>query len=325
MKKILFIATGGTIACESTSAGLAPQLTTDDLIRAMPQLSGMCDIDAVQPFCLDSTNMSPNEWSTIAQLISTRYSDYDGFVIAHGTDTLGYAAAAISCMVQGSGKPIILTGSQKSIIREDTDARRNLYDAFRVAADGRLGGVAVVFCGRIIDGSSAVKLHTRDYDAFRSINMEQLGTVDDSGISLLCDTSHDGAPLFMCRMTTDVTVIKLIPAMEPMLLAYAAERSRVLIIEGFGTGGFPDYGEKAFERIISDLVMNGTIVVMTTQVLEGGCDMSLYEVGREVCKRYNIIEAKGMTTEYASMRAMWALAYSCSVEEFRELFLKEVI
>ncbi len=327
MKKILFIATGGTIACERTAEGLAPKLGSADLLRHVPSLAELCEIDAVQPFSLDSTNMSPNEWIAVAELISSSYAEYDGFVISHGTDTLGYGAAALSCMIQGSGKPIILTGSQKPIDASLTDAKSNLYDAFNVAVDGRLGGVAVVFGGRIIDGRCAVKCHTRRLDAFRSIDRLQLGHVGYEGMVLDAEgsaefTAHDGAPLFLCRMNTAVSVIKLIPAMDTAILDCAAERSRVLIIEGFGMGGFPDYGKAEFEQKIAELVMNGVIIIMTTQVMEGGCDMSVYEVGKSVAERYHIIEAKGMTTEYASMRAMWSLAYASSTEDFKELFLR---
>lgn len=328
MKKILFIATGGTIACVETENGLSPQLSSDALLRAVPELSELCDVDAVQLFSLDSTNMTPTEWRTVAERISADYADYDGFVISHGTDTLGYAAAALSCMIQGSGKPIILTGSQQPMGAEESDARPNLRDAFRVAADGRLGGVAVVFGGRIIDGRCAVKAHTWKFDAFRSINRDELGFVDQmNGIVLYEEsaaefTSHDSAPLFLCRMDTAVGLVKFIPAMDAGILDYVAERCRVLIIEGFGKGGFPDYGKGQLEQKLAELALGGVIVIMTTQVLDGGSDISAYEVGKAAAERLGVIDAGQMTTEYATMRAMWSLAYASSTEDFRELFLR---
>lgn len=327
MKKILFIATGGTIACADTENGLAPELTSEALLRCLPDLAQLCEIATAQPFSLDSTNMSPSEWGAVAELISARYGEYDGFVISHGTDTLGYAAAALSCMIQGSGKPIVLTGSQQPMSAAETDAKTNLSDAFKVAVDGRLGGVIVVFGGRIIDGRCAVKSHSWKFDAFRSVNRDELGFINHmNGLVLNVEsaeelTTHDSAPLFLCRMNTAVGLVKLFPAMDAGVLDFVAERSRVLIIEGFGMGGFPDYGKGEFRQKIEELMLGGVIVIMTTQVHEGGSNLSVYEVGR-AAEKLGVIDAAQMTTEYAVMRAMWALAYASSTEDFKELFLR---
>ena len=129
MKKILLIATGGTIASRPTDNGLAPELLAGDILRCVPALAELCRIDAVQPMNIDSTNMAPDCWLALTQCLREHYNDYDGFVITHGTDTMAYTACALSYLVQGSAKPIVLTGSQKSIYVEDTDARRNLFDA----------------------------------------------------------------------------------------------------------------------------------------------------------------------------------------------------
>lgn len=321
MKKILFIATGGTIACAPTENGLAPEATAQALLDYVPELRGMCEITAQQPFSLDSTNMSPREWTELARIVQYSYTDYDGFVIAHGTDTLSYAAAALSCLIRNADKPIIMTGSQKPMQADSSDAPRNLYDAF-LAACSDFCGVGVVFCGRLIDGRCARKIHTVNADAFASIGMPQAGEIRN-GIVTLRNSSSEDIPIFFNRMNTAVSLIKLIPALDPDILDFAVEKSSVLIIEGFGAGGFPDYGDKAFERKIAQLVLSGITVIMHTQVPEGSCNMSLYEVGRNVAKKYGIIEAKNMTTEMAVMKAMWALAYSDSRDTFRELFLSE--
>ncbi len=323
MKKILFIATGGTIACEETAAGLTPECSAAGLLAAVPAISGLCEISAVQLFNLDSTNMSPREWTELAVEIQRSYSDYDGFVVSHGTDTLAYAAAALSCLIQGSAKPIVLTGSQLPMGADGSDAPRNLRDAFLTACSD-ICGIAVVFCGRIIDGRCAKKIHTRDFDAFRSMGREDIGCIRDGFVTLTEEQNPDVAPIFFNRMNTAVSVVKLIPALDPSILDFAAQNGRAVIIEGFGTGGFPDYGGREFEQKIAELTLSGVIVIMTTQVLEGGCDMSLYKVGREAQKKYRIIEARRMTTEMAAMKAMWALAFAYSSEDFQELFLREI-
>ena len=114
-KKILLIGTGGTIASEMGESGLTPELTSEQLLRYIPDISGICQVDCVQLFSLDSTNIQPKHWARIAEAIRSSYREYDGFVVSHGTDTMAYTAAGLSYLVQGSPKPIVLTGAQKPI------------------------------------------------------------------------------------------------------------------------------------------------------------------------------------------------------------------
>lgn len=321
MKKILFIATGGTIACTAEQGGLTPKISAGELLSAVPALNGMCEIEAIQPFSLDSTDMRPSNWVRLAQEIKEHYSDFDGFVIAHGTDTLAYAAAALSCLIRNSPKPIVITGSQKPLAQNGSDAPRNLLDAFAVACS-ECSGVMAVFGGRIIRGSSAVKIHTTDFDAFRSINAPQLGTIDGGAVNWLEPHFSEGAPVFFSRLDSAVALIKLTPAMPPELLDFAAEHCRVLVLEGFGMGGIPDYGGAEYESRLGRLVMAGVQIIAATQVICGGSNLSVYGVGARL-KKFGVIEAGGMTTEFAVMKAMWALAYSTGSEDFRELFCRE--
>ena len=140
MKKILFLATGGTIASRPSAAGgLAPAITSQELLSFVPELAQLCQIDAVQLCSLDSTNVGPEQWLSMVVTIRDAYDRYDGFVIAHGTDTMSYTAAALSYLIQNSAKPVVLTGSQKSIYNRDTDARNNLYRAFLYACGAQKG------------------------------------------------------------------------------------------------------------------------------------------------------------------------------------------
>ena len=133
MKNILLIATGGTIASKKTERGLAPAISAEDLLQFVPELKDLCHIDTIQLFDLDSTNITPDHWLLMKDTIRENYDNYDGFVISHGTDTMAYSAAALSYLIQHSPKPIVLTGSQKSIYNRDTDARTNLSHAFQYA------------------------------------------------------------------------------------------------------------------------------------------------------------------------------------------------
>ena len=129
-KNILLIATGGTIASKKSDNGLKPQISPEELMQYIPQVKDICDFHAVQLINLDSSNMEPKHWKMMVHTIRENYEKYDGFVIAHGTDTMAYTAAALSYMIQNSKKPIVITGAQKPIDLEITDAKSNLLDSF---------------------------------------------------------------------------------------------------------------------------------------------------------------------------------------------------
>ena len=154
-KRILLIATGGTIASRYTERGLSPQISGNELLQYIPEVETFCRIDAIQPFSLDSTNVKWEQWLILAALIRDHYSSYDGFVICHGTDTMAYTAAALSYLVQHSAKPIVVTGAQRPIDLPDTDARTNLLDSVRFASDPRAHDVCIVFGGMVIAGTRA--------------------------------------------------------------------------------------------------------------------------------------------------------------------------
>ena len=177
MKKILLIATGGTIASMPTEQGLAPGLTSRELLETVPELSGVCEIDTLQLFNLDSTNMCHVQWLEIARTIRERYAQYDGFLITHGTDTMAYGAAVLSYLIQQSPKPVVLTGAQRSISQRDTDARENLLNAAIYAADEGAQGVRIVFDGKVIEGTRATKIRTKSYAAFSSMDYPEVAVV----------------------------------------------------------------------------------------------------------------------------------------------------
>ena len=302
MKKILLITTGGTIACADTNEARAPENGAKRLLERLGALPNNMEITSVSPFCLDSTDMSPKEWTQLAVLVRENYGQYDGFVITHGTDTLGYAAAALSCLIQNSKKPIVLTGSMLPMTSENSDAPKNLSDALAFATNENAHGVVVAFDGKIIDGRFAVKVDTKSVSAFESVN-EHEKTV--------------GETRFFDKMDARISVIRLVPGVEPPIIS---ENTRAVLILGFGTGGLPMYG--GWEKWLEKLVSRGVYVIMSTQVLRGGSKLDLYEVGARISAGYPVIDAGKMTAEYATMRAMWALAYSDDFDGFRRIFLQ---
>ena len=195
MKRVLMIGTGGTIASEMTGAGLVPELTTDQFLKYVPAVRELCDVTCRQVCNIDSTNMSPAYWLEIARAIREAYSSFDGFVVCHGTDTMAYTAAALSYLVQQGPKPIVLTGAQRSIDEDTTDAKVNLLDALRFACSGE-SGVCIVFGSHVIAGTRARKSRTKSYNAFTSLNFPDLASVHESRVVRYIPYEPQGEPVF---------------------------------------------------------------------------------------------------------------------------------
>ncbi len=211
MKKILFIATGGTIASKKTENGLTPQITPEELLSYIPEVEGLCEITAVNPFNLDSSNVVPENWSTLVKVVKEHYEDYDGFVIAHGTDTMAYTAAALSYMIQNSEKPIVITGAQRPINLDITDAKTNLSDSFYYACDDASQGVQIVFDGKVIAGTRAKKVRTKSYNAFSSIDFPYLAVIQDRRIlRYLPMLPYEKPVRFYENLSDNVFLLKLI-------------------------------------------------------------------------------------------------------------------
>lgn len=147
-RRILIIATGGTIASERTPYGLIPAMTPEQLLSYLPELGKEIEINTISLFSIDSTNMMPDNWVAISEAIRAAYDDYDGFVVCHGTDTMAYSAAAVSYLIQNSPKPIVFTGAQKPMGSEITDAKTNLRDSIIYASDEESYGVQIVLTVR---------------------------------------------------------------------------------------------------------------------------------------------------------------------------------
>ena len=319
MKKILWIGTGGTIASEMSEDGFRPGLTSEQLMKYVPGLAGKCAIDCVQPFNLDSTNIGPEHWLRMASIVRESYDLYDGFVITHGTDTMAYTAAALSYLIQGPGKPVVLTGAQKPIGSEITDSRKNLYDAFCCASGDEISGVVLVFNGKVILGTRARKTRTKSFEAFESINYPEIAAVDDWRITCYIGESRVDRPVFYDKLGREVLLLKLIPGMPEDALAWMLDNSDVLVVESFGVGGLPD----GMRRLINGRYRCGT-VIMTTQVQNEGSDISVYSVGSSLKSSGAVLETFDMTTEAVCAKAMWILGQTRDRAEMERLFFTEI-
>ncbi len=323
-KHILLIATGGTIASAMGDCGLSPSLASEELMHHVPEVRDICNISTVQLYNLDSTNMKPAHWLSIAEYIKEVYGLYDGFVITHGTDTMAYASAMLHYLIQSSPKPVVLTGAQIPISQRDTDARENLTSAFAYAADDGASGVHIVFNGKIIAATRARKTRTKSFNAFSSIDYPEIGFVRGRTVKYYINENITDPVRFYTEIDPAVTVVKLIPGMRADILDYVAERYHAVIIESFGVGGIPYYENDEFIEKIEHLIRKGVRIVMTTQVPHEGSDMSVYQVGLSIKETYKLPEAYDLTTEAVVAKVMWALPQTKTAEEFASLFLAPV-
>lgn len=326
MKRILMLGTGGTIACKRTENGLKPLITSREILSYVPDSREFCEIDSQQIFNIDSTNIQPSHWITIAATIEEAYEQYDGFVITHGTDTMAYTAAALSYLIQNSGKPIVITGSQKPIDMENTDARTNLADSLRFASCNKAHNVNIVFDGKVIAGTRGKKERTKSYNAFSSINFPNVAIVQDDHVIFYLDDKDrcQKQVRFYHQLDSNVGLLKLIPSMDASLLDYMAEHFHGVIVESFGVGGLPSYEKGDYYRAVARWTGLGKTVIMTTQVTNEGSNMSVYEVGKNIKQEFGLLEAYDMTLEAAITKIMWILGQTRDPEKIRLMFYETI-
>ena len=325
MKRILLIATGGTIASKESGEGLSPALEPDVLLEAVPEIRKFCQPDAVQILNIDSTNLQPENWIQMVQVIRDNFERYDGFVITHGTDTMAYTASALSYLIQNPDKPVVLTGSQKPIGYGISDAKKNLTDSFVLACEEGMAGVYLVFDGKAIFGTRARKIKSKSYDAFESVNHPAAALIYDGRVvRYFAPQVRPGGPVFYDRVRPSVFLLKLIPGMDPDILEYVGARYDVIVIESYGVGGVPFVDRRNFLTEVEKLAGQGKIVVVTTQVLFEGSDMGVYAVGKKVLDFPTLLQSYDMTVEAVVTKMMWLLGETQEGEEIRRRFYKPV-
>ena len=324
MKRILVIATGGTIACRSTENGLVPQINMEEFLNYVPRIHELCELHAIQQMNLDSTNMQPKHWIEIMKAVKENYERYDGFVILHGTDTLAYTAAALSYLIQNSQKPIVLTGAQKPIDQDISDAKSNLIQSILYAISEESTNVSFVFDGEVIAGTRGRKVRSKSFNAFSSVNFPHKAVIRDNKVFHYIEETFSKPVQFYEKLKERVVVLQLIPGMTADILDYFKGRYDAVVIEGFGVGGIPSCEELKFKEKTEELLDEDVEVVITTQVPMEGSNLDIYEVGRVFKQNKRILEAYDMTIEAIVTKLMWVLAHSHSHEEVRKLFYTKI-
>lgn len=320
MKNILLITTGGTIACIKTEKGLIPHATPNELLEQVSIVKTFCNPTGIDLMCLDSTDMLPSDWIKIANCIKENYNAYDGFVICHGTDTLSYTASALSYLIQNSKKPIVLTGAQKPISQESTDAMTNLIDSFRYASSEDASGIVVVFDGKVIAGTKAQKIRSKSFNAFNSINYPELAKIVDGSIFHYINNKITSDVKFYDKLNEKVSLVTITPGMNPNIIDSYFKENDCVIVSSYGTGGIPNRENYSILSIIEKWVKLGKILVMATQVQQEGSDMSIYHVGIRTKEQLEFLEAFDMNLPSVLTKMMWILSITNNMDEIKRLF-----
>ena len=280
------------------------------ILAEVPELAKFaCKIDSYtfDPL-IDSSDVEPSLWISLAKLIETRYDEYDGFVILHGTDTMSYSASVLSFMIEGLTKPVIFTGSQLPIGMPRTDGKENLISAVEIAAakdkDGHalVPEVCVYFDNMLMRGNRSVKINSDNFRAFRSENLAPLA---EAGISIRYNTalirkpdSWDLRPTFHKRLDTRVSILKMHPGITPDVVKHilCSDETRAVIIETYGAGNAPS--KDWFLSAVKEAAGMGKILMNVTQCIAGSVNMDIYATGKSL-KEAGVTNGYDSTTESA--------------------------
>lgn len=326
---ILLIYTGGTIGMKEDPAiqALRP-FDFSQILAEVPELRKFAykiDSYTFEPL-IDSSDVDPLNWVTLASLIEDRYDNYDGFVILHGTDTMAYSASALSFMIEGLTKPVIFTGSQLPIGVPRTDGKENLISAVEIAAakdsegHARVPEVCICFDNVLMRGNRTTKINSDNFRAFRSENFPPLA---EAGISIryndaliIKPADWKARPLFHKNLDTRVSILKIHPGITPQVAKgiLCGEESRAVIMETYGAGNAPSRGW--FLDIVKEAAGMGKILMNVTQCIAGSVNMDIYATGKSL-KELGIVNGYDSTTESALGKLFFLMGKSDSNTEVK--------
>jgi len=327
LPKLVLIGTGGTIASyvDYRTGAVHPALSTSDMVNAVPEIREIANVDATVLFSIFSENMDVDHWQKLAEEVAKQINDgADGIIIPHGTDTMGYTAAALSFMLGDVPKPVVLVGAQRSSDRPSSDASSNLMACARFCTKAKKAGVYVIMHDTSGDDSFAVhigsrvrKMHTSRRDAFHSINALPAAHLDKDGKIEMSIEGHEitnEKAVAKTGMEKSCVLLQYYPGMDPALFEDVFMKSKGVVIAGSGLG----HVNSNMIPLIKKACDNGTVVVLTSQCLNGRTNLNVYNTGRDMLSA-GVITVLDMLPETAYVKLMWALANSSSSEEAKEI------
>jgi glutamyl-tRNA(Gln) amidotransferase subunit D len=334
LPKVAIVSTGGTIASrvDYRTGGVRSALSASDLYSVVPELSDIAVIDTEILFSIFSENITAKHWIETAKTAAKHIRNgVAGVVVAHGTDTLGYTAAALSFALQDLPVPVIMVASQRSADRPSSDAATNLVGAVKAAAAAPFAEVVVAMHETVSDtsivfhrGTKVRKCHTSRRDTFKSINASPLARLEDDKIRILTESYRKRDVSRKLKLNPNfeekVALVKAHPDLNPEVIYWYVEKGyRGIILEGTGLGHVGDYLFSAIRSAIE----KGVIVAMTSQCLWGRLNMNVYDQGRDLLAM-GVLSLDDMLPETAYVKLRWALGQTTKTEEAKRL-LKENI
>lgn len=330
-KDVAVISTGGTIASyvDYRTGAVHPAKSAEELVFSVPELMELCNVRAKVLYSILSENMTVAHWQGLARAIGEELnSGAVGVIVPHGTDTMGFTSAALSFMLKNLTGPVVCVGSQRSSDRPSSDATMNLLAATRLCVDSDLGEVVVVMHGEPSDtyclvhrGTKVRKLHSSRRDAFASVNVQPIGRIEGSDVSLAGPHSKrsEGPVEVRDKIDGRASLLYFYPGFEEEHFDLITSHVKGVVVAGTGLGHVSD-------PIISSIrkaVKRGVHVVATTQCLYGAVNLNVYSTGRDMVAA-GALPVGDMLPETAYVKLMWAMGQTDDYNEVNKLMLTNI-
>ena len=328
-KRVLIIHTGGTIGMKKTEKGYTPvKGYLAEALKTIPDLNRAdfpsWDLYEMSPL-LDSSNMSVSEWNEIGRVIYEKYDSYCGFVILHGTDTMAYTASALSFMLEGLAKPVILTGSQIPLSELRSDGRDNLISSILIASEGVACEVSLYFSARLLRGNRSMKMSADGLVAFDSPSYPHLA---EAGITVKYNLpalleKREGGLKYHPFAKVPIGVLKVFPGIQFGLFEdIMTEKLSGIVLETFGAGNIP-MGEGDLLPIIKKAFASGTVITVCSQCPSGTVSLGAYETSSQL-KRAGAVSGRDMTTEAAVAKLYHLFSLGLDKETIKRMMEEDI-